>query len=60
MAKSRGVYKGRKAKLTSDQAEELRTRLASGESVSKLAADYGVSRQSVYNYRTTHRDEIKA
>jgi DNA invertase Pin-like site-specific DNA recombinase len=51
LAKARGVYKGRKAKLTEDQAAELRARLSKGESATKLAAEYGVSRQSVYNYR---------
>ncbi|BDD80308.1 transposase [Tsukamurella pulmonis] len=51
LAKARGVYKGRKAKLTTDQAEELRARLRAGESATKLAAEYGISRQSVYNYR---------
>lgn len=51
LAKTRGVYKGRRAKLTEDQAAELRARLSKGESATKLAAEYGVSRQSVYNYR---------
>lgn len=52
LAKAKGVYKGRKAKLTEGQAEELRTRLVAGESATKLAAEYGISRQSVYNYRS--------
>lgn len=51
LAKQRGVYKGRKAKLTAEKAEELRIRLVAGESATKLAAEYGISRQSVYNYR---------
>ncbi|CAM3225215.1 recombinase family protein [Tsukamurella hominis] len=51
IAKAAGRYRGRKAKLTDDQAAELRARLAAGESPSKLAADYGISRASVYNYR---------
>ncbi|OCB56186.1 transposase [Mycobacterium vulneris] len=51
LAKAKGAYKGRKAKLTTDQAEELRSRLAAGESATKLATEYGISRQSVYNYR---------
>jgi len=51
LAKARGVYKGRKAKPTGEQAAELRARLAAGESATKLAAEYGISRQSVYNYR---------
>ncbi|WP_046301330.1 recombinase family protein [Mycobacterium sp. UM_Kg27] len=52
LAKAAGKYKGRKAALTAVQADELRARLADGESVSRLARDYGISRQSVYNYKT--------
>lgn len=52
LAKAAGKYKGRKPALTDDQASELRTRLAGGESVSGLARQYGISRQSVYNYKT--------
>ena len=52
LAKAAGKYKGRKAALTNGQADELRARLAKGESVSGLAAEYGVSRQTVYNYKT--------
>jgi len=51
LAKAAGKYKGRKAALTHDQADELRSRLAGGESVSGLAREYGISRQSVYNYK---------
>jgi DNA invertase Pin-like site-specific DNA recombinase len=50
LAKVAGKYKGRKAALTEAQADELRARLAAGESVTLLAKGYGVSRQSVYNY----------
>ena len=50
LAKKAGKYKGRKASLTSTQAAELRQRLANGESVTALAAEYRVSRQTVYNY----------
>src|ERR1700758_102922 len=50
LAKAAGKYKGRKAALTDDQADELRARLAGGESVSGLAREYGISRQTVYNY----------
>lgn len=51
LAKAEGKYKGRKAALTDDQAAQLRGRMAAGESVSALAAEFGVSRQTVYNYR---------
>jgi len=50
IAKAAGKYKGRKAALNQDQADELRERLEGGESVTALARRYGVSRQTVYNY----------
>lgn len=50
LAKAAGKYKGRKAALTAEQADELRGRLAAGESVTSLAKDFGISRQTVYNY----------
>ncbi len=52
LAKAAGKYKGRKAALTEEQADELRARLARREPVSGLAREYGISRQSVYNYKT--------
>ena len=51
LAKAAGKYKGRQPALTSAQAGELRQRLAAGEGVSALAREYGVTRQTVYNYR---------
>lgn len=51
LAKAAGKYKGRKASLSPAKSAELRQRLAAGESVTALAAEYGVSRQTVYNYR---------
>ena len=50
LAKAAGKYKGRKAALTDEQADKLRARLAAGESVTSLAKDFGISRQTVYNY----------
>lgn len=50
LAKAAGKYKGRKAALTEAQAGELRARLAAGEPVTTLAKEFGVSRQTVYNY----------
>ena len=49
IAKAAGKYKGRKASLSQTQASELRGRLAKGESVTALATEYGVSRQTIYN-----------
>jgi DNA invertase Pin-like site-specific DNA recombinase len=50
IAKAAGKYKGRQPALTPEKAEELRSRLAAGESVSALAREFGVARQTVYNY----------
>ena len=50
IAKAAGKYKGRQPALTAAQAEELRERLAAGEGVSALAREYGVTRQTIYNY----------
>jgi DNA invertase Pin-like site-specific DNA recombinase len=50
LAKAAGKYKGRKAALTDERAAELRIRLADGESVTSLAKEFGISRQTVYNY----------
>jgi DNA invertase Pin-like site-specific DNA recombinase len=51
IAKAAGKYKGRKASLSQGQVNELRERLTNGESVTTLASEYGVSRQTVYNYK---------
>jgi DNA invertase Pin-like site-specific DNA recombinase len=50
IAKTKGVYRGRKPALTLPQAQELRRRAASGESKSKLAREYGISRETAYVY----------
>lgn len=52
IAKAAGKYKGRKASLSVTQANEMRERLSKGESVTALATEYGVSRQTVYNYNS--------
>ncbi|UUW92250.1 recombinase family protein [Pimelobacter simplex] len=49
-AKQRGVYQGRRPALTTAQARELASRAAGGESVSALARDFGISRQTAHNY----------
>jgi DNA invertase Pin-like site-specific DNA recombinase len=49
-AKARGVYTGRKPALTAEQAAQLRERAAAGEPKSALATEFGISRETVYNY----------
>ncbi|MDP9697061.1 UNVERIFIED_ORG: DNA invertase Pin-like site-specific DNA recombinase [Arthrobacter globiformis] len=50
LAKQRGAYRGRKKTLTPEQAAELLRRAASGVPKSVLATDYGISRETVYQY----------
>jgi DNA invertase Pin-like site-specific DNA recombinase len=50
MAKQRGAYRGRRKALTVEQAKELERRAASGTPKSILAKDYGISRETVYQY----------
>lgn len=55
IAKAKGVYKGRKPSLSPAQRAGLQTRLEAGESKAALAREYGVSRQTLYDYLS--RDE---
>jgi len=50
LARARGVYKGRKPSLTSDQAEAVRARAAAGEAKAGLARELGISRKTLYAY----------
>jgi DNA invertase Pin-like site-specific DNA recombinase len=53
LAKQRGVYRGRKKALSSEQAAELRQRAAAGERKAKLARELGISRETLYQYLRT-------
>ena len=50
LARQRNAYDkcGRKPSLTPKQIEEIKGRLSRGETVSALAKEYGVSRQTIY------------
>ena len=50
LAKKRGVYKGRKKSLSQKQVQDLKTRIESGEKKSHLARDFGISRETLYQY----------
>lgn len=50
LAKQRGAYKGRKKTLTPERAAELVQRAGTGVPKSLLARDYGISRETVYQY----------
>lgn len=50
LAKRKGVYKGRKRCLTEERAAELRRRALAGEKKAALAREFGVSRETLYQY----------
>jgi DNA invertase Pin-like site-specific DNA recombinase len=50
IAKKKGVYKGRKASFTNDQAEEVRQKVAAGIPKAKIAREYKCSRETLYKY----------
>jgi DNA invertase Pin-like site-specific DNA recombinase len=57
LAKTRGVYRGRKRALSSERALELQNRVAAGEPKSTLAREFGISRETLYSY--LKRDSIQ-
>jgi DNA invertase Pin-like site-specific DNA recombinase len=50
IARQRGAYRGRKKSLSPEEAAALRARAAGGERKSALAAEFGISRETVYQY----------
>jgi DNA invertase Pin-like site-specific DNA recombinase len=48
LAKKAGAYKGRKPSLTPTQIAEIRKRVKAGEQKTGLAAEYRISRQTLY------------
>lgn len=50
LAKKRGVYHGRKAKLNPEQVVELRRRVGEGVKKAELARQYNISRETLYAY----------
>lgn len=50
LAKKRGAYRGRKKALSSERAAELCRRVDAGEKKSILAREFGISRETLYQY----------
>jgi DNA invertase Pin-like site-specific DNA recombinase len=53
LAKQRGAYRGRKKALAPEWVAELRRRAAAGEQKAKLAREFGISRETLYQYLRT-------
>ena len=50
LAKRRGAYRGRKRSLDDNQIAEMKRRIEAGEPKAKVARDFGISRETVYQY----------
>lgn len=50
LAKQRGAYRGRKKSLSPDKIEELRRCVNAGQTKAQVARDFGISRETLYNY----------
>jgi DNA invertase Pin-like site-specific DNA recombinase len=53
LAKKRGAYRGRKKALSPEQVADLRQRAAAGEQKAALAREFGISRETLYQYLRT-------
>lgn len=51
IAKADGRYKGRKPTLTPEKVAEMLARAGAGEKVAALAREYGISRETFYQYK---------
>ncbi len=50
IAKKRGAYKGRKKSLTPEKIKALKKRVSKGDKKSEIAREFGISRETVYQY----------
>ena len=50
LAKQRGAYRGRKKSLSDSEIAALRLRAAAGEKKTTLAREFGISRETLYQY----------
>lgn len=50
LAKQRGAYRGRKKALSPERIAELQQRIKAGEQKAKLAREFGISRETLYQY----------
>lgn len=53
LAKQRGAYRGRKKSLSETQITELCRRVVAGDKKAQVARDFGISRETLYQYLRT-------
>lgn len=58
IAKKAGVYRGRRPSLKPDQANEIRLRVANGETRAGLAREFKISRETLYQYAPVKAENL--
>ena len=53
IAKQRGAYRGRKRSLSDSEIVDVRRRIQRGETKAFVAREYGISRETLYQYLRT-------
>jgi len=53
IARKNGKYKGRKPALTAEKIQDLKERVAAGEKKAVIAREFGISRETLYQYLKT-------
>jgi len=53
LAKKRGAYRDRKKALSPEQMADLHLRAAAGDQKAALAREFGISRETLYQYLRT-------
>jgi DNA invertase Pin-like site-specific DNA recombinase len=56
LAKQRGAYKGRKKALAEATVTQIRQRLTTGISKAQVAREFGISRETLYQYLKRVKD----
>ncbi|MBA8666545.1 recombinase family protein [Holosporaceae bacterium 'Namur'] len=57
LAKKRGAYKGRKPILLQDKISLIKVRVERGDKKSHIAKDFGISRETLYQYLKKQNDK---
>ncbi len=55
LARQRGVYRGRNKALSAEQVTEIRNRVSAGEAKTHVAREFGICRDTLYQYLQDER-----
>jgi DNA invertase Pin-like site-specific DNA recombinase len=58
IAKQRGAYRGRKRSLSDSEIVDVRRRIQGGETKAFVAREYGISRETLYQYQGIRRESL--